>query len=418
MLDETHSENSSNGGESAPAAEQARLIAEFEETFRWKLGEEVRSSELGPRFEKLRRQITAGIDRKTPDDRLSRAILVYSYASRRLLDEYATLNFKHAQRIFEVIQIISEYVADDSLGRPLTFLLLATPGSGKSQLVRSIGQRITKANVDYASFNMATMQAKDDLARVIDAARNIVVDRKLPLIFLDEFDSRDAHYPLLLPLLWDGQLDVLNRDLRLGRSIFFLAGSRPTLPTKLNHAHEMSNAKGSVQDDDKLIDLFSRINGGVIEVPSLFDSDAIPDKVVIAMERLRRRFGACDRVPRSLLWFIAKAQFRYETRSIATLINSIRVGPKGLTLTALTPDHLKTLPFNSSKELRGSSLAFHLVNSDHADGLIELWHDAKERTGEQVIRNKTELEGVPLDSDHWAFTAGSILFKDGALPDV
>jgi hypothetical protein len=396
------------------ATEDLEFKVAFRETFTSDLsGLAVDKSRMDLRemtLARVRREIEASVESEHPDDQQNNATVVYSYASLRLLHTYATLNHRHSQRIRDVIKTINEYANDESLSRPLTFLLLAAPGSGKSQLVRSIADRITPSRAGLASFNMATMQAKDDLSRVIDAARNIVVDRKLPLIFLDEFDSREAHYPLLLPLLWDGELDVLNRDLRLGRSIFFLAGSRPSLPTRLNHAREMSNARGGAQEDDKLLDLFSRINGGVIDVPSLNDMGAAADKIVIAMQLLRHRFTVCDRVPRSLLWFISKAHFRYEARSIATMVNLIRVGSDARSLKALTSTHLDTLPFHDTRTVRGSSLAFHLVDAEHADGLIDLWTAAKRRKGDQQIRHPL-LTAAPLDTEQWLSAATSLLAK-------
>jgi hypothetical protein len=208
------------------------------------------------------------------NESLGMASLVYSYASLCSAPGYATLNDDQSRRIREVVHDVRKYTIDKSLQRPLNFLLLASPGSGKSQLVKSIAKGLDGSPIGLISFNMATMESKDDLLRVLDSARNLVVDGKLPLIFLDEFDSDESHYSLLLPLLWDGELDLTNRDLRIGRSIFFLAGSRSSLPKRLEEARDISGAKSSTDDDKKLVDLFSRINGGVIKVPSLSSEDA------------------------------------------------------------------------------------------------------------------------------------------------
>jgi len=411
-----NSEQGSSGSTDPTRSVADAASSEFRDAFLWESLETKSEAERDrldkvrtKTYAKVRRAVVAGVEGIEHDEQTDNAILAYSYASLSLLHSYATLNYKHARRIHEVIHSIGGYAVDYSLTRPLNFLLLASPGSGKSQLARSIAQRIKSSPVDLASFNMATMQSKDDLGRVIDAARNMVVDRKLPLIFLDEFDSREAFYPLLLPLLWDGELDVANRDLRLGRCVFFLAGSRPSLPARLNNARDMSDVKPSGQDDDKLVDLFSRINGGVIEVPSLAGNDGAADKIVIAMQLLRHRFAACDRVPRSLLWFIARAKFRYEARSIATMINLIRVGPNARSLPALTTEHVGTLPFHSAKELRESPLAFHLIDPERVDGLIDLWQkEARERIGEQHIRHPL-LDEIPLDTDVWIPPALSLL---------
>ena len=363
-------------------------------------------------FDSVRQAVASGVLQAGADEQLDKAILVYSYASLRQLPHYATLDFQHIRRIQAVIKAIVEYRNDESLQRPLNFLVLASPGAGKSQLVKSISKKVG-AGIGFVSFNMATMQSKENFVRVLDAARNIVVDRHLPLVFLDEFDSLESNYPFLLPLLWDGELDVTNRDLRVGRSMFFLAGSRPTLPKRIVAAREMFEGKGHVSDDDKLVDLFSRINGSVIEVPSLANESSVADKVVVAMHLLRHRFKTCTSVPRALLAFIAKARFRYEARSIATLINLINCGSDAGKVKEITAQHLATLPFRDSRELKDSALAFHLVHEDGARGLIDdHWANALKIETRQVIRDE-DLE-KSLETPQWPSLALSIL----NLPEV
>ncbi|HEY1600944.1 MAG TPA: AAA family ATPase [Pirellulales bacterium] len=335
---------------------------------------------------------------------LNLPVLAYSYSSLEWLPDYATLNHKHIIDVREVLQNINRYRDDPSLSRPLNFLLLASPGSGKSQLIKSLVKQIGNQFVGYVPYNMATMQGKDDLGRVLDAARNITIEGKLPIVFLDEFDSHDSNYPLLLPLLWDGELDVGNRELRLGRVVFFLAGSRSKLPEKLRDAREMASARnsGGKDDDTKLADLFSRINGTVVKLPSLADVDVntTSDKIVIAMQLLRRRFPKCKTVPWTLLWFIAQAPFRYEARSIATLINLIamRKGETADALEALGREHLGSLPFGNADILTKSPLGIHLNHDRGASGLVALWADASQIQADQELL----VEPMKFDPPNWA----------------
>lgn len=238
------------------------------------------------------------------------------------------------------------------------------------------------------------------------------MDGKLPLVFLDEFDSRNSNYPLLLPLLWDGELDVGNRDLRVGRSVFFLAGSRPSLPNRLADAREMFTSKGEIPDEDKLLDLFSRINGGVIEVRSLRGGDSAAEKVVIAMQLLRNRFKMCTTTTRALLAFISRVTFRYEARSIATFINMIRAAPD---VTAVDKEDLNQLPFQGKEQLKDSPLAFHLMNEDGPRALCDLWRECSEVTGEQLIRDSyLEASDVgPFGTWEWAQFAWTTLAQPG-----
>ena len=310
---------------------------------------------------------------------------------------YSSLDFKHIHDIQSVISSMSAYIEDDSLKRPRNFMLVSSPGSGKSHLVNCIAKTLGRNQTEVAPFNMATMQSIDDLANVVDAARNIIADRKLPIIFLDEFDSKDDNYSLLLPLLWDGELSTGSRQLRLGRAIFLLAGSRRELPSLVREARQCNTPPDAPQHSapSKQADLLSRINGSVVQIPSLQNGTGMVGKVVLAIHLLRLRFHDCLQVPMALLWFIAHARFRYDVRSIATMIDLIpRVDDKGNPLVRdgileLTRD---SLDFCDRDKLSDSALAFHLFHPGGTKALSELWAEAFATRGS--YRQHIHFEGI------------------------
>jgi hypothetical protein len=374
--------------------------------------------------QRMRDSITDKI--KNPEQKrdLEIPLLLYSYFTQEWLPNYATVDYEHIDGVHGVLESIKAYIVDTSLKRPLNFLLLASPGSGKSHLIKSIAQHLRdqKVKVSDVTFNMATMRSKSDLGQVLDRARNIAIEHQTPLIFLDEFDSDERNYPLLLPLLWDGSLDVGHRDLRLGRSIFFLAGSRKALSHKLDLARDMSDPRSAQKDDTKLLDLFSRISGTVVRLPVLSDvtKNHLPDKFVVAMSLLRNRFQSCYRVPWSLLWFLVKAQFRYDARSIATLINNIPLvgGEQADTLPVLTKRHVQRLPLASVDALMQSALAFHLVDGNAASGLVELWQRALRYRTNQLLRFPPIVQTPELPN--WFRHTFAIITKrttEGIWPD-
>jgi hypothetical protein len=146
------------------------------------------------------------------------------------LPGYATLDAFHRQDISRLVRTFSGYLSDDTRKRPLNSLMLAEPGAGKSHFIACIADRMVAERVSAVTFNMATMQNYDDLAKPIDELRNLKVRDRFPLLFLDEFDSDPKWYAILLPLLWEGQLHIGHRDLKLGKAIVVLAGSNPILP--------------------------------------------------------------------------------------------------------------------------------------------------------------------------------------------
>ncbi len=213
------------------------------------------------------------------------------------LHGYSTLDKDHVAEIDRLVVKISAYVKDSSQKRPLVFMMSASPGSGKSHFIKCIGRRIKTDRVEAVNYNMASMMSPEDLIPALDAARNHKVEDNVPLLFLDEFDSEPGNIPMLLPLLWDGEITIGQRNLKLGKMIIVLAGSDPALPEAMKAAASMDVDSKSplIIAQPKYTDLFSRINGGVFSIPVFQDKakdiDRRTDKICIAVELLKHRFG-------------------------------------------------------------------------------------------------------------------------------
>jgi hypothetical protein len=309
-----------------------------------------------------------------PDGRFLLAV----QESESLLKGYATLDEQHRAEIQKLITEITAYLKDSSRKRPYNALMLASPGAGKSHFIKSLAAAMKDNQVEAVTFNMATMQSPDDMAQPIDDLRNLKVNDRFPLLFLDEFDSDPSRYPALLPLLWDGELQIGHRDLKLGKAVIVLAGSNPDLPKAMDQSAQMRLETAPADlaiSKGKLIDLLSRISGGVITIPDLDlrteDRDRRVDKVCVAVALMRARFGSdLNGVPRSLLRFIAETRFRYGVRSIAHLIDLI--GSDALSNGGLKAGALG-LPFSSERALQQSSLKLHLLDKDQGFGIVNRW---------------------------------------------
>jgi hypothetical protein len=166
----------------------------------------------------------------------------------------------------------------------------------------------------------------------------------------------------------------------LGKAVIVLAGSSPDLPKVMDHSATM-RLDGSITGENipsgKLVDLLSRINGGVIEIPDLDlrtqNRDRRVDKVCVTISLLKARFGtSLEQIPRAVLRFVAHTHFRYGVRSIAHLIDIIRSK-------ALTEGVLKIaegdLPMRSEESLRESSLRLHLIDKDQGFGIVNRWRE-------------------------------------------
>jgi hypothetical protein len=318
---------------------------------------------------------------KRQSSQLSRAdryALALSWTvSTTTLPGYATLDERHVGELSQMIRQIEDYYTDSSRKRPLNFLLIAPPGSGKSHLIECVSQALAEHRVAAHAFNMATMSNFDELGTPLDEARNLKVADKRPLLFLDEFDASPANYGLLLPLLWDGKLGTRQRSINLGKAVIVMAGSSRLLPTALAEARSMRLGSSSLDGPNaKLVDLISRINGAVVNIPPLDKTDGRVgrpfDKVAIAVVLLKARFPKVRRIPLAILAFIGKSRFRYDVRSITCVIDHI-TAPASDAPDKLSMEHMPKA-LGSVKRLRESSLVYHLVNdADNAHGVCRLW---------------------------------------------
>jgi hypothetical protein len=319
----------------------------------------------------------------------------YYGISKSTLDRYVTLDWDHHLAIERLKKEIIKYENDPTRNRPLNILMIAQPGSGKSHFIKHLPKddKMKEINLSAVTFNMASLQNVDDLMQPLDAVRNLKVNDKFPLLFLDEFDSKPSYYSLLLPLLWDGELHLGHRDLELGKVVIVIAGSDPEIKKVMSRVKRMerdpiqSNSNKN-SDQKKLVDLLSRINGTVLKIPELDPtrgSSRQVDKVCISLSLLEKRFGErLEIVPWALLHFIALNKFRYEVRSITHFIDLIP--PIDEDSDSILCENL-VLPLDTKTKLKESSLAYHLIadkepnTSEDEDAaiqaIVDLWTEAK-----------------------------------------
>ena len=229
-----------------------------------------------------------------------------------------------------------------------------------------------------------------DLLGPLDEVRDLKAEGKLPILFLDEFDANDRNYPLLLPLLWDGELSVGGRTLKLGKIVVILAGSSASLGDAINDAKnvqlendDIKNKKDANDKDvypPKMIDLVSRINGGEISIPTLENNgtgnnDGRVNKICLTISLLRARFGSdLERVPWGLLKFISGTKFRHGARSVANFVDSIaRIE---LTEGALNLAQLN-LPLADKEQFEQTNLRMHIIEKGGPDVVVERWRDCQ-----------------------------------------
>lgn len=375
---------------SIPEAAKKELSANFRESHRF-----------------IREQIVVG---HLPEQELD--ITKQFRMSQIALDNYVTLDWQHYQEIQKLMGIIREYARDRSRRRPLNIIMQAEPGSGKSHFIKSLARKMSQEGISEVTFNMASFKGVEDFVQPLEAVRNLKVVDKLPLLFLDEFDSHPDNYAHLLSLLWDGELSVGHRELRIGKVVIILAGSGAQIGEVMKNSKGMQAA--SVAGVGKLTDLLSRINGGELAIPGLDEGtgerDRRVDKVCLTLSLLKQRFGRKLNVaPWPLLRFVSDTKFRYGVRSISHLIDLIP--SKDAEIETLQVKDLQ-LPLGNVSALKASSLAYHLIAEDGPAAVVETWKEL--RSNEMPVR--FEPRSSLLDVAGWLKAFTDSAFKATFLP--
>jgi hypothetical protein len=167
----------------------------------------------------------------------------------------------------------------------------------------------------------------------------------------------------------------------LGKVVIILAASKKNVIDLAKKSRELrsDDLNDSLPEDEKkLIDLFSRLNGPTIEIPELdkitANRNRPVDKVCLSISLLRNRFGSdLEKAPWALLHFIANIKFKYEARSIAHLIDFI---PYDESFNKVIEIEKLNLPLTSISGLKGSSLARHIrtcENFKEPEDIIAFW---------------------------------------------
>lgn len=314
-------------------------------------------SALNQRTKDIEKKI---IEANNPKEELD---IIDSYTmSKELLGDYVTLDFEHSIHIMELIKKIENYYKDLTIKRPLNFIMIADSGFGKSHFIKSVANKMKKFNIVPITFNMANMEEMYDFQHPLEEIRNYKISDNLPLLFIDEFDSHDDNYAVLLPLMWDGELYISNQTLKLGKLVIILAGSNKRIKSLLSGI-KSGNKKIKIKTSErKIIDLFSRINGGSFNIPSLDykrgTRNRKVDKICIAISLLKRKYGEeLELIPWSILKFIADTKFEYGVRSINYLIDLI---PNKLKNKDRILNSEISLPLSNISEYRNSILVYHI----------------------------------------------------------
>lgn len=221
------------------------------------------------------------------------------HAASWFLEGFSTVDEKLGREVLRLRRHVSAYAElEERDGRPFVAAICGGPGSGKSTLAKQLARA---AGCEYVEENVAQWQSWEDLGRVCERIRTIRLTERLPLVFLDEVDAfvlGEPVYGKLLAPLWDREYRISGTEMRLGPTVFLLAGSNEFW----RNAQKLSSVgegRGDKQEKRKLRDLVSRFNVVPIQLPEWPRRKG--DRLYIAVQILMREFPLTKRIERGVL---------------------------------------------------------------------------------------------------------------------
>jgi len=183
------------------------------------------------------------------------------------LGSYASIYADEIDRLRAVRHLIHSYSVSPVRTKPLCIGVFGAPGSGKSSAVASCVADIDNVHFDDTLIhNLSQMYGRAELTRFFRRIQDVIIRRKIPVAFFDEFDTNVNGRPgewlrhFLMPMQ-DGKFNVGLDTFDLMPAIFIFAGGiNFTYDKFASWCHNLKDAKGP--------DFLSRLEG-YLEITSI-----------------------------------------------------------------------------------------------------------------------------------------------------
>jgi hypothetical protein len=169
-----------------------------------------------------------------------------------------TVDRKEIEFLHHLKSLITEYLQNRN-NQPLSIAVFGPPGSGKSFNIKQLAKALDlpDCEVKDITFNLSQFNEENpnDLYQAFHAVRDISLSGKIPLVFWDEFDSKDlAWLRYFLAPMQDGEFQEGQLTHNIGKSIFVFAGGTCSCMEEFEEKAHLAKAK-------KGPDFLSRIKG-------------------------------------------------------------------------------------------------------------------------------------------------------------
>ncbi|HJQ39733.1 MAG TPA: RyR domain-containing protein [Thermoanaerobaculia bacterium] len=261
--------------------------------------------------------------------------------------------FTADRREIESFTTIKELLADFAQrkgSKPLSIAVFGPPGSGKSFGVEQVASAIPGADIVPLIFNLTQFSGPGDLHGAFHQIRDVALGGKLPLVFWDEFDTKQGGEELgwprhFLAPMQDGKFQAGPLTHPIGKSIFVFAGGIPDSWADFRKKYELNKPEWKSM---KLPDFVSRLRGHLdVLGPNAVGTDAffVLRRAILLRSILRRDcpwLFAEDilQIERDVLCaFLRTKKYEHGARSMEAIVAmSGLAGKKTFDASSLPPD--------------------------------------------------------------------------------
>jgi hypothetical protein len=147
-------------------------------------------------------------------------------------------------------RLIKGYESDPRPSKPLSIAVFGPPGSGKSFGVKQIAKSVLGDEVPILEFNLSHYADPQELVGALHQVRDKVLGGTTPVVFWDEFDSREYLWlQYLLAPMQDGAFQEGRITHPIGKCVFVFAGGT---------SHDFANFSPREESSSRVVGVASR----------------------------------------------------------------------------------------------------------------------------------------------------------------
>ncbi len=173
-------------------------------------------------------------DYKSPIVGLAREIV--TFGEKKVLENYPFARFGdlvvidryEIELLRSIRRLMLGYRKNEKAEKPLSIGVFGPPGAGKSFGVKQLANEIFTSKA-WLEFNLSQFSSASDLAGAFHQVRDKVLSGVTPVVFWDEFDSKDLDWlQYLLAPMQDGRFQHEQLSHWIGKCVFVFAGGTST----------------------------------------------------------------------------------------------------------------------------------------------------------------------------------------------